>query len=159
MDCDQLAYARACPKRHKRYFCSSADQSCHTRRVANWASSAARRSLSASGPSARARRPDLSLSGLFLTRTEDSSASVSPTVAGHNKSLLPQLVSVYPVADLSSTQLFFYSSRQKWCPSGLFKTIVEHTVAELFDAATQDRSTIDTTMRVGVDRCAQQSQR
>ncbi len=55
-----------------------------------------------------------------------------------------------------------YSSRQKWCPdseAGLFKTIVEHTAAELFDAATQDRSTIDTTMRVGVDRRAQQSQR
>ncbi len=35
-----------------------------------------------------------------------------------------------------------YSSRQKWCPeseAGLFKTIVEHTAAELFDAATQDR--------------------
>ena len=55
-----------------------------------------------------------------------------------------------------------YNSRQKWCPdseAGLFKTIVEHTAAELFDAATQDRSTIDTTMRVGVDRRAQQSQR
>ncbi len=35
-----------------------------------------------------------------------------------------------------------YSSRQKWCPeseAGLFQTIVEHTAAELFDAATQDR--------------------
>ncbi len=41
----------------------------------------------------------------------------------------------------------------------LFRTIVEHTAAELFNAATQDRSTIDTTMRVGVDRRAQQSQR
>ncbi len=43
--------------------------------------------------------------------------------------------------------------RQKWCPeyeAGLFKTIVEHTAAKLFDAATQDRSTTDTTMRVGV---------
>ena len=43
----------------------------------------------------------------------------------------------------------------KWCPeseAGLFKTIVEHTAAELFDAATQDRSRTDTTMRMGVDR-------
>ncbi len=55
-----------------------------------------------------------------------------------------------------------YSSRQKWCPeseAGLFKTIVEHTAAELFDAATQDRSTTDTTMRVGVDRRAKRPQR
>ncbi len=46
-----------------------------------------------------------------------------------------------------------YSCRQKWCPeyeAGLFKIIVEHTAAKLFDAATQDRSTTDTTMRVGV---------
>ncbi len=46
-----------------------------------------------------------------------------------------------------------YSCRQKWCPeyeAGLFKTVVEHTAAKLFDAATQDRSTTDTTMRVGV---------
>ena len=55
-----------------------------------------------------------------------------------------------------------YSCRQKWCPeyeAGLFKTIVEHTAAELFDAATQDRSTTDTTVRVGVDRRAKQPQR
>ena len=55
-----------------------------------------------------------------------------------------------------------YSCRQKWCPeyeAGLFKTIVEHTAAELFDAATQDRSTTDTTMQVGVDRRAKQPQR
>ncbi len=46
-----------------------------------------------------------------------------------------------------------YSCRQKWCPeyeAGLFKAIVEHTAAKLFDAATQDRSTTDITMRVGV---------
>ena len=42
---------------------------------------------------------------------------------------------------------------------GLFKTIVEHTAAELFDAATQDRSTTDMTMRVGVDRRAKRPQR
>ena len=48
-----------------------------------------------------------------------------------------------------------YSSRQKWYPeseAGLFKTIVEHIAAELFDAATQDRSMTNTTMRMGVDR-------
>ena len=50
-----------------------------------------------------------------------------------------------------------YSSRQKWCPeyqARLFLTIVEHTAAELFDAATQDRCTTYVTMRVGIDRLA-----
>jgi len=54
-----------------------------------------------------------------------------------------------------------HSSRQKWCPAskaGLFKTIGEHTAAELFDAAIQDRSTSYITMRVGVDRRAKRSQ-
>ena len=41
----------------------------------------------------------------------------------------------------------------------LFLTIVEHTAAELFDAATQDKSATDTTMRVGVDRRAKRPQR
>ena len=55
-----------------------------------------------------------------------------------------------------------YSCRQKWCPeyeAGVFETIVEHIAAELFDDATRDRSTTDTTMRVGVDRRAKQPQR
>ena len=55
-----------------------------------------------------------------------------------------------------------YSSRHKWCPeseAGLLKTIVEHTTAVLFDAAPQDRSTIDMTMRVGVDRRANRPRR
>ena len=45
-----------------------------------------------------------------------------------------------------------YSSRQEWCPeseAGLFKTIVEHIAAELFDAAAQDRSTTDMTIPAG----------
>ncbi len=39
------------------------------------------------------------------------------------------------------------------------ETIVEHTAAELLDAATQDRCTTYVTMRVGIDRRAKRSQR
>ncbi len=50
-----------------------------------------------------------------------------------------------------------YSCRQKWCPE--YEAGLERTAAEPFDAATQDRSTTDTTMRVGVDRRAKRPQR
>ncbi len=55
-----------------------------------------------------------------------------------------------------------YSSRRKWCPeyeAGLLETIVEHTAAELFDAATQDRCTTYVMMCVGINRRAKRSQR
>ena len=42
--------------------------------------------------------------------------------------------------------------------AGLFNTVVERTAAELSDAATQDRSTTGTTMRMGVDRRAKRPQ-
>ena len=38
-------------------------------------------------------------------------------------------------------------------------TVAEHTAAELFFAATQDRCTTYVTMRVGIDRRANRSQR
>ena len=58
--------------------------------------------------------------------------------------------------------ILLYNFRQNWCPeseAGLLKTIVEHTAAELFDAATQDRYTTFVAVRVGIDCRAKQSQR
>ena len=67
-----------------------------------------------------------------------------------------------PVSKLPHNSACYHSSRQKWCPeyeAGMFQAIVEHTAAELFDAATQARCTTFVTMRSRIDRRAKRSRR
>ena len=64
----------------------------------------------------------------------------------------------YSVCPMTS-ELYLLSKWVSRVSSRSVKSVMDHTAAVLFDAATQNRSITDTTMRVGVDRRAKPPQR